>query len=103
MTIIARLEITPVGEESMTERIATAIEALDDFDIQYELTPTDTVIEAESVHEVFEAAAAAHDAVTGGRVITSIEVDDQGGRDQKAHDRVAAVEEQLGRPPRSDA
>ena len=99
MTVIARFEVTPVGEGSMTEEIAQALEALDDYDVSYELTPTDTVIEAEDLHEVYEAAAAAHEAIGADRVMTELEVDDQGGRDQRGEDRIEAVERELGRPP----
>lgn len=103
MTVIARLEITPLGETSMAESIANAVEALEEFDVSYEVTPTDTVIEAEQLSEVYEAAAAAHEAIEGQRVIASLAVDDQAGREQDAEDRVSAVEEELGRPPRSEA
>ena len=86
----------------MTEQIAIAIDALEQFDVQYELTPMDTVIEADDVQAVFEAAAAAHEAAGDGRIITSLSIDDQGNREQGADDRVAAVEEELGRPAKSD-
>mgnify|MGYP006303629775 CR=1 FL=1 len=102
MTVIARFELTTVGDESMTDEIAAALEALDEQDVSYELTPTDTVIEADDVHAAYEAAAAAHEAVQGvdSRVITSVEVDDQGGRERHAADRVEAVGQKLGRAPK---
>jgi len=102
MTVIARFEVTPVGEESMTEEIAAALEAIDDHDVSYELTPTATVIEADDMQAAYEAAATAHETIAGddGRVITSVEVDDQGGRDQRAAERVEAVGQTLGRAPK---
>lgn len=102
MTVIARFEVTPVGDESMTDEIADAIEAIDDHDVSYELTPTATVIEADDVKTAYEAAATAHEAIaeSDGRVITSLEVDDQGGRDQRAAERVEAVGQKLGRAPK---
>ena len=102
MTVIARFEVTPVGDESMTDEIADAIEAIDDEDVSYELTPTATVIEADDVETAYMAAAKAHEAIAGsdGRVITSVEVDDQGGRDQRAAERVEAVGQKLGRAPK---
>lgn len=103
MTVIARLDITPLGEESMTDAIASAVEALDDHDVTYEVTPTDTVIEGEDLHAVYGAAAAAHEAVDGSRAVASLQVDDQAGRERRADDRVDAVEEVLGRPPKSEA
>ncbi|SEO94782.1 uncharacterized protein, MTH1187 family [Halogranum amylolyticum] len=100
MTVIARLEITPVHKGSMAEEIARAVAALDDFDVSYETTAMDTVIEAESTAEVFAAAQAAHEAVDTDRIITSLEIDDRRDRSEHTADRVAAVEEALGRPPK---
>jgi uncharacterized protein YqgV (UPF0045/DUF77 family) len=100
MTAIARLEIIPVREGSMAPSIARAVEALDQFDVSYETTATDTIIEAESVDQVFEAVRAAHVAIPDERVITSVEIDDVRGRRQRVGDRVASVERVLGRPPR---
>lgn len=88
----------------MAEHIATAVDVLDEFEISYELTPTDTVIEADDLDEVYNAAAAAHRAAgSDGRVVVSLEVDDQGGAEQSAGERVAAVEEALGRPAQEGA
>jgi uncharacterized protein (TIGR00106 family) len=102
MTVIARLEVIPVHEGSMADDIARAIEALEEFDVSYETTATDTVLEADSVDEIFAAVRAAHAAVDGDRVITSVTVDDQRDRNQHIGDRVAAVETALGRPPRRE-
>ena len=99
MTAIARLEIIPVQEQSMSEPIAAAIEALDEFDVSYETTATDTIIEADSAEEAFEAARAAHEAVDGERVITSVEIDDMRSREQDIEDRVSSVERELVRKP----
>ncbi|QIO24231.1 MTH1187 family thiamine-binding protein [Haloarcula sp. JP-L23] len=100
MTVIARFEVIPVQNGSLSEDIAQAIDALDDFDISYELTATDTVIEAEDVDEVFDAVQAAHNAVEADRVITSLEVDEQRNREQHAEDRVESVASVLGREPK---
>ncbi len=80
----------------MSDEIAAALEALDEFDVTYELTPMDTVVEADSIGELFDATKAAHDAVDGERVITSLEVDDQRDREQHRSDRVETVERRLG-------
>ena len=102
MTAIARLEVIPIHEESLSGDIASAVDALDAFDVAYETTATDTVIEAATAAEVFAAVRAAHDAVDGNRVITSVEIDEQRNRDQHVDDRVASVEAALGRPPRRE-
>jgi uncharacterized protein YqgV (UPF0045/DUF77 family) len=99
MSVIARLEVIPTREGNMSEAIASAVGALDRFDVSYETTPTDTVIEADDPAEVFAAAAAAHRSVADERVITSLEVDEHRGRPQNRHERVASVERALGRPP----
>ncbi|RLM53934.1 thiamine-binding protein [Halobellus sp. Atlit-31R] len=100
MTAIARLEVIPIHEGSMSSDIARALETLDEHDVTYETTATDTIIEADSAKAVFAAVQAAHDAVEGDRVITELEVDDQRDRDQHIDDRVAAVETALGHNPR---
>lgn len=102
MTVIARFEVIPVHDGSLSEDIARAVEALDDFDLSYELTATDTVIEATDVDEVFEAVQAAHNAVEGDRVISSLEVDEQRDREQHAEDRVESVASALGREPKAE-
>ncbi|MFW6045923.1 MAG: MTH1187 family thiamine-binding protein [Natronomonas sp.] len=102
MTVIARFEVIPVHDGSLSEDIARAIDALDDFDISYELTATDTVIEAEDVDEVFEAVQAAHNAVEGTRVISSVEIDEQRDREQHVEDRIESVASVLGREPKKE-
>jgi uncharacterized protein (TIGR00106 family) len=97
MTAIARLEIIPVRAEQMSDQIAAAVDALDQFDISYEVTPMDTIIEADDVGKIFAAAEAAHDAIDEERIITSLEIDHQPNREQHTTDRVAAVERELGR------
>ena len=102
MTAIARLEVIPAHGGSMSTEIARAIEALEEFDVSYETTATDTVVEADTVEEIFAAVQAAHTAVAGDRVITSVEVDEQRDREQHLADRVAAVETALGHSPRRE-
>ncbi|WP_135824233.1 MTH1187 family thiamine-binding protein [Halorussus ruber] len=97
MTVIALLSVAPVTEESMAEEVAKAVAALDEFDVSYETNPMGTVIEADSVDELFAAAQAAHEAVDGDRVSTVLKIDDKRTREQRAQEKVDAVEEALGR------
>ncbi|WP_435175891.1 MTH1187 family thiamine-binding protein [Halorussus sp. AFM4] len=97
MTVIALLSVAPVVEGSMAEEVAKAVAALDDFDVSYETNPMGTVIEADSVDELFAAAQAAHEAVDGDRVSTFLKIDDKRTREQHAREKVDAVEEALGR------
>ncbi|WP_276301917.1 MTH1187 family thiamine-binding protein [Halorussus lipolyticus] len=97
MTAIALLSVAPVTEDSMAEEVAKAVAALDEFDVSYETNPMGTVVEADSVDELFDAAQAAHEAVDGDRVGTFLKIDDKRTREQRAHEKVDAVEEVLGR------
>ncbi|WP_128476376.1 MTH1187 family thiamine-binding protein [Halorussus pelagicus] len=97
MAVIALLSVAPVVEESMAEEVAKAVAALDDFDVSYETNPMGTVIETDSVDELFAAAQAAHEAVDGDRVSTVLKIDDKRTREQRAHEKVDAVEDALGR------
>ena len=99
MTVIARFEIIPVRDGSMSTSIAQALRALDTQPVSYQTTPTDTVIEAETVEQVFAALQAAHQAIPDDRVITSIEIDDDRRRPQHMSQRVDSVERALGHPP----
>ncbi|WP_135853175.1 MTH1187 family thiamine-binding protein [Halorussus salinus] len=97
MTAIALLSVAPVTEESMADEVAKAVAALDDFDVSYETNPMGTVIEADTIDELFAAAQAAHEAVDGDRVSTVLKIDDKRTREQRAREKVDAVEEALGR------
>ncbi|GAA0193178.1 MTH1187 family thiamine-binding protein [Halobaculum roseum] len=102
MTVIAMLSVAPVVEGSMAGEVAEAVDALDEFDVDYETNPMGTVIEADEIEEVMVAATAAHNAVDGDRVSTFLKIDDKRTRDRRAREKVDAVERELGRPARSD-
>ncbi|WP_049969836.1 MTH1187 family thiamine-binding protein [Haladaptatus cibarius] len=97
MTVIALLSVAPVTEDSMAGEVAKAVEALDEFDVSYETNPMGTVIEADSTDELFAAAQAAHEAVDGDRVSTVLKIDDKRTSNQRAQEKVDAVEDVLGR------
>ncbi|GGN97252.1 MULTISPECIES: MTH1187 family thiamine-binding protein [Haloarcula] len=104
MTCIGFLSVAPVVEESMAPYVADAVAALEAFDVEYETTPMGTIIEAEDSEELFAAAHAAHEAVgaQSDRVETFLKIDDKRGVDQRASEKVDAVESQLGRAARSE-
>ena len=102
MTAIGFLSVAPVTEDSMTDEVAKAVEALEEYDVRYEMGAMGTTIEAESVAELFAAAQGAHEAVDGDRVSTVLKIDDRRTRDDSAEQKVEAVEEELGREARSD-
>lgn len=99
MSVIARFEVIPVRDGSMSTAIAAALRALDRHPVSYETTATDTIIEADTVDAVFAAVQAAHRAIPDDRVITSVEIDEDRRRPQDMHQRVASVERELGHPP----
>jgi uncharacterized protein (TIGR00106 family) len=102
MTAIGFLSVAPVMEGSMSGEVAKAVAALEDFDVSYQTTPMGTIIEADDVEELFDAAAAAHQAVDGDRVETFLKIDHKRTVDQTAAEKVESVEKHLGREARSD-
>lgn len=102
MTVIALLSVAPVTEDSMAADVADAVAALDEAGVEYETNPMGTVIETDDVGTLLDAVQAAHEAVDGDRVSTFLKIDDKRTTDQRAADKVAAVEEALGRPAASD-
>jgi uncharacterized protein (TIGR00106 family) len=84
----------------MTEDVAAAVTALEDFGVTYETNPMGTVIEADSVEELLAAVGAAHRAVDADRVSTFLKIDDKRTADSTAREKVDAVEDHLGRPAR---
>ena len=102
MTVIGFLSVSPVEEGSLAPAVANAVAALDDFDVEYETNPMGTIIEADDIDELLQAVGAAHQAVEGDRVSTFLKIDDKRNRDTDAAEKVASVERELGRPPRSD-
>ena len=100
MTVIAMLSVAPVVEGSMSEQVAKAVAALDDYDVSSETNPMGTVIEADDVDELLVAVGAAHKAVEADRVSTFLKIDDKRTSDQSAREKVKAVEEHLGREAR---
>jgi uncharacterized protein (TIGR00106 family) len=102
MTVIALLSVAPVREGSMAGDVAEAVAALEEFDVSYETNPMGTVIQADDVDTLLAAVAAAHKAVDGDRVSTFLKIDDKRTSDQRAAEKVAAVERRLGREARRE-
>jgi uncharacterized protein (TIGR00106 family) len=102
MTVIALLSVAPVKEGSMASDVADAVAALDGFDVAYETNPMGTVIEADDVDTLLAAVGAAHQAVDADRVSTFLKIDDKRTVDQRAREKVADVERELGREARRD-
>ncbi|USZ70552.1 thiamine-binding protein [Natronosalvus halobius] len=101
MTVFALLRVSPITEDDITTDVAAAIDALEDYNVTYETTPMATTLEADDVHELFAACAAAHEAVDRAHVQTLVQVDDKREVEMTASDKVDAVEGELGRDARS--
>ncbi|WP_178917629.1 MTH1187 family thiamine-binding protein [Natronomonas gomsonensis] len=102
MSVVALLSVAPVVEDSMAAEVANAVAALDEFDVSYETNPMGTVIEADDIDTLLAAVGAAHKAVDADRVSTFLKIDDKRTRDQRASEKVAAVERELGREARRE-
>jgi len=102
MSVVALLSVAPVVEDSMASEVAEAVAALDEFDVSYETNPMGTVIEADDIDTLLAAVGAAHKAVDADRVSTFLKIDDKRTRDQRASEKVAAVERELGREARRE-
>ena len=101
--VIASFSIVPVGtgNTSLSKFVAEAIKALESKGIKYRLTPMNTIIEGNSLDEIFEAIKIAHNAVEkvgAKRIVISINIDDRLDKpDRKPEDKVKAVMEKIGK------
>ena len=102
MTVFGMLRITPITDDDVTEEVAAAVEALEEYDVSYETNPMSTVVEADDLDELLAAVGAAHRAVPGDHVNTLLQIDDVRSKDLAAGEKVDAVEEELGREAASD-
>jgi len=95
--VIASFSIVPIGTSStsLSKYVAEALKVLDGKGIKYILTPMDTILEGDSLDDIFEAIKIAHSAVekTGvGRILIRINIDDRLDKvDRKAEDKVRSV------------
>lgn len=98
--ITAELEIIPVGtgKTGISEHITEALKAIDTSGVKYQLTPMGTVIEADSLDEVFEVVKKAHEALVRKgikRIVTHITIDERKDRPKGMAEKVEAVESKL--------
>lgn len=101
MTAFALLRVTPIKEDDITADVAAAIEALEEYDVEYETTPMATTLEADDVGELFAACAAAHEAVDAPEVQTLVQVDEKREKELTSDEKIEAVESELGREAKS--
>ncbi|MHA1617090.1 MAG: MTH1187 family thiamine-binding protein [Candidatus Njordarchaeales archaeon] len=99
--IIAEFSLVPVGTQStsLSKYVAEVLRALQEAGVKYHLTPMCTIIEGDSLDEIFEAIKIAHEAIvkTGvKRIVLRINIDDRLDKlDRRAEDKVKSVKEKL--------
>lgn len=103
MTVTAMLSVAPLddADADFDAEIANAIDALEQFDIEYETNPMETTIQAEELSEVFAAAQAATEAVDASRTLTNLKIDHFREESLDVEEKVERVETHLGRTARS--
>lgn len=96
---IMEIKIIPVGTQSasVSEHVAYAVKVLANYNVQYELTPMGTIIEADSVDRLLEIAGQMHKAVLDDvvRVVTFIELDERKDKKLTVEGKLKSVREKL--------
>ncbi|MEM3737098.1 MAG: MTH1187 family thiamine-binding protein [Candidatus Bathyarchaeia archaeon] len=100
--VIADLSIIPVGVgTSIGKYLGAAIAAIDKLgNVRYQITPMSTILEAESIDDIFRAAKCAHEAVIGlgaQRVECELRIDDRRDKLRTLEEKVEAVREYAAR------
>lgn len=98
--ITAELQIIPLGtgDTSMSKYISRAVKEIESTGIKYQVTPMGTVLEVNSIDEVFGAVKAVHEALVKmgiRRVVTHITIDDRRDRPKGMADKIEAVRSKL--------
>ena len=101
--VIASFSIVPLGVEgtSLSKYVALALKALDEANVKYSLTPMCTILEGDSLDEVFNAIKVAHRALERAgvkRILVRINIDDRLDKpSRKPEDKIEAVKMKLGK------
>jgi uncharacterized protein (TIGR00106 family) len=101
MMVIMEISIVPLGTKSpsVSGYVAKALKVLEgQKEITYELHPMGTVMQAESLDTLLEAAAMMHKTVLDGdiqRVVTAIKIDHRKDKDISMRGKVKSVKKKL--------
>ncbi|MHA1364700.1 MAG: MTH1187 family thiamine-binding protein [Candidatus Freyarchaeota archaeon] len=94
--IIAELTTFPIGEgTSVSKYVKEAVKALKETGLKVILGPMSTVVEAETLDEIFNAAKLAHEAILkmgAKRVTTSLRIDDRRDKEATAETKLKAIQ-----------
>lgn len=93
MSTMAFFSITPIGkEESVSEYVARVVESVKKSGLEWKLTPMGTIIEGDSVKEVFDAINEAVKQLDDcNRLSVSIKIDHRENREKGMDDKVESV------------
>jgi uncharacterized protein (TIGR00106 family) len=97
--MIAEFSIVPIGHGkiSISSYVAEAINAIKKVkDLNYEVTPMGTILEAKNLETVFEAVKAAHEAIIAKgilRVESNLRIDDRRDKPRAIKDKVDAIKD----------
>jgi uncharacterized protein (TIGR00106 family) len=95
MPVIVEFSIIPLcGSISVSKFLAPALRELENWKVDYEITPMCTIFEAKSLGEAFEIVNVAHEAVfrTGvKRVVTTVKIDDRRDVERTMEDKVKSL------------
>ncbi|MCD6383890.1 MAG: MTH1187 family thiamine-binding protein [Thermoplasmata archaeon] len=93
--VIAEISVAPLTEGvSVSKYVKAAYRALENTGLKIQLTPMATIIEADTVEEIFDAALKAHRAVVemgAKRIITYLKIDDRRDKKVKMEDKIESV------------
>lgn len=93
--IIAQLIISPVGENvSLSKYVKTAIGIIKKHDVKFDVNAMSTVIEAESIDELFSIVSDAHEEFVNmgiKRIMTDLKIDDRRDKNATINSKIKAV------------
>jgi len=97
--VIVQFSSAPLGEGvSVSRFVVEALKEVEKSGLKYQLTPTSTVLEANSPREAMEAIMKAHEALFRAgaeRVITDIKIDDRRDEPRNMEEKVKKVKKLL--------
>jgi len=101
MSVLAEFSIFPLDKgESVSEYVARVLKLIERSGINYVLTPMGTILEAESVEEIFNLIKRCHEELERdcNRIILNIRMDFRKGKSNRMLQKVKSVEEKVGKP-----
>jgi len=98
MSVMVEFSIVPLGKgDSLSPVVARVLKIVAESGVDYRANPMGTVLEG-TWDEVMGVIKKCHDAAMeeGGRVVTSIKVDDRKGNERRMKEKLGSVERKLG-------